>query len=240
MEIVIEGITKKFKEQSVLEQISFVMEEGSIHCLLGASGAGKTTLLRIITGALKADSGSVRIDNIPMPNRPILNKIGFMPQQDGLYNELSVYDNLRFFAGIQNLHGKEFDKKALELLEIVDLLKDKNKRVSHCSGGMKKRISLAAALIHSPQLLILDEPTVGIDPVLRRQIWNYLKDLKKQGKTLVVTTHVMDEVQNCDYAALLQNGHILVKDSVENLVQMANGGNIEELFFTNNSEEGKN
>ncbi len=236
MKIEINHVMKQFQNNVVLQDINIQMEEGNIYCLLGASGSGKTTLLRIIMGAISADEGQVLIEGIQVPNKTLLTQIGFMPQQDALYHELSIWDNLRFFAGIQNLKGKQFEKRAMELLKVVGLLEDKKKLVGNCSGGMRKRISLAATLIHAPQLIIMDEPTVGIDPVLRREIWEYLHRLKEQGTTIVVTTHVMDEVFQCDYAALLRNGKIIIKDAVSNLAELTSNGNIEDLFFLGEEE----
>ena len=240
MNIEVNDIVKTFKNHCVLDHVSFAMEKGYLHCLLGASGSGKTTLLKIIMGASKPDSGTVLIDKRKVPDKSLLLNIGFMPQQDGLYDELSIYDNLKFFAGIQRIKGNHFRTKAEELIDVVGLRGEEKKLVMNCSGGMKKRVSLAVALIHSPELVILDEPTVGIDPVLRRQIWNYLKKLRNEGKTIVVTTHVMDEVSQCDYAALLRNGKILIKDSIENLNKLTGSGTIEDLFFTEqrNGKEG--
>lgn len=194
MKIKVENIEKKFKNNTVLENISLEIESGDIYCLLGASGSGKTTLLKIIMGALAADSGSVTVDEIIVPDRKILPMIGFMPQQDALYDELSIWDNLKFFGGIQKVKKERFAQKANEILEIVGLAEQKNKLVGKCSGGMKKRVSLAATLLHDPSILILDEPTVGIDPLHRRKIWDYFKIIKNSGAAIIVTTHVMDEV----------------------------------------------
>lgn len=231
VEVNIQNISKRFKKQTVLDLVTLTMESGQIHCLLGASGAGKTTLLRILTGALLADSGTVKMGDVVIPNRKFMKKIGFMPQEDGLYHELSIYDNLRFFGGIQGIHGQEFRDRAKELLDMIQLENEKNKLIANCSGGMKKRVSLAVSMIHSPDILLLDEPTVGIDPVLRCQIWEYLQAFKNQGKTIIVTTHVMDEIKNCDFAALLRDGHVIVKDTIPNLLKRSPDGNIETLFF---------
>lgn len=237
MRIAVNNINKSFGKESVLNDINLTIESGKIFCLLGASGSGKTTLLRIIMGAIPAESGMVTIGEDQVPDRKILSKMGYMPQNVGLYEELSAWDNLRFFAGIQRIKKRLFEKNANELLEIVNLTQDRKKLVSNCSGGMKKRISLAVALIHQPTLLLLDEPTVGVDPILRKKIWLYLKELKAKGTTIIVTTHVMDEVTECDNAALLRNGHIIATDTVKNLMARTPNGKIEDLFFMDDQTE---
>lgn len=237
MKIVVDHVEKSFGKQLVLDQISLNIESGKIFCLLGASGSGKTTLLRIIMGAIHPEKGRVTVGDTIVPNRELLGNMGYMPQNVALYEELSAWDNLKFFAGIQKLSSSNFKKNAAALLEIVDLSQEKNKLVRDCSGGMKKRVSLAVALIHQPKLLLLDEPTVGVDPVLRKKIWQYLKALKNNGTTIIVTTHVMDEVTQCDDAALLRNGHVIATDHVENLIARTPNGKIEELFFMDHQSE---
>ncbi|WMJ86650.1 ABC transporter ATP-binding protein [Anaerocolumna sp. MB42-C2] len=231
MKIEVNQVSKSFQKHQVLGDIRMTINSGQIFCLLGASGSGKTTLLRIIMGAISADKGEVSIGGKSMPDRKLLAVIGFMPQNDALYEELSAWDNLRFFAGLQKVRRAEFLKNAEQVLSIVGLKNEKNKLIRNFSGGMKKRISLAVALIHQPDILLLDEPTVGIDPVLRKKIWDYLRKLKEQGKTIVVTTHVMDEVMECDNAALLRNGHIIASDTIDHLINSTPNGKIEELFF---------
>ncbi|WFR58706.1 ABC transporter ATP-binding protein [Anaerocolumna sp. AGMB13025] len=239
MNIEVKQVSKSFQKHQVLKDITITMDTGRIFCLLGASGSGKTTLLRIIMGAITPDIGEIRIKDQKVPDRKLLGTIGFMPQNDALYEELSAWDNLKFFAGLQKLDRKQFNQNAEEVLKVVGLTTDKNKLVRNYSGGMKKRISLAAALIHKPQILLLDEPTVGVDPVLRKNIWNYLKHLKETGTTILVTTHVMDEVMECDDAALIRNGSVIAKGTVTDLVNQTPNGKIEELFFMDNIEEKK-
>ena len=234
MKIEVNNVDKSFKKQQVLNQITLTIDSGHIFCLLGASGSGKTTLLRIMMGAIPADGGTVTIGDRFVPNKQLLGEMGYMPQSEALYEELSGWENLKFFSGLHHQSRKNFEQKANELLEIVDMVCDKDKLIRDCSGGMKKRISLAVALIHQPKLLLLDEPTVGVDPVLRRQIWKYLRKLKDEGTTILVTTHVMDEVIWCDDAALLRYGHIIAKDTVKNLIDRTPNGNIEDLFFIDN------
>lgn len=231
MKIEVKNIHMKYQSNHVLKDITFTIPSGELFCLLGASGSGKTTLLRLIMGAISPKSGQIQIDQKPVPNKELLSSIGFMPQNDALYEELSIWDNLKFFAGLQKCKGNDFRREAEALLKIIGLFEERKKLVRNCSGGMKKRISLGAALLHRPKLLLLDEPTVGIDPVLRRKIWNYLKELQATGTTIIVTTHVMDEVVECGFAALLRDGELLAVDTIDHLVSMTPNKKIEELFF---------
>lgn len=227
----IEHISKSFEKNKVLDDLSLELHGGKMTCLLGASGAGKTTLIRIMLGALKPDSGRVVIDGTEMPDLNILGRIGFMPQDDALYNNLTAMENLCFYAGLNRIDKETFSQRAPELLELVGLTGDANRMVGKFSGGMRKRLSLAVMAMNDPQIMMLDEPTVGIDPVLRRSIWQQFRNWCDEGKTLIISTHVMDEVDRCDYAVLLQNGHIRAYDTVENLLNQTANGKIEELFL---------
>lgn len=229
--IQISHISKSFDRQAVLNDISLRIPRGQIVCLLGPSGSGKTTLIRIILGAIPADSGEVRIADTIVPNRPLLSRIGFMPQQDALYENLSAIDNLAFFAGVYGIDRKTFRRRAEEALLLVGLEADRDKLVAKFSGGMKKRLSLAVATLNNPDVLLLDEPTVGIDPVLRRSIWQQFDQWRGEGKTLLVSTHVMDEVNECDQAALINHGRLIAYDTIDNLLQSTQSGHIEELFI---------
>jgi ABC-2 type transport system ATP-binding protein len=232
LDITISGISKKFDKKPVLSDITFTIPAGNIICLLGPSGSGKTTLIRLMIGAIAAEAGEIRFGDVLVPNLTLMRKTGFMPQNDALYTDLTGEDNLRFFAGLHGLTKTETVTRIAEVLDLVALTPDRKKYVAVYSGGMKKRLSLAAALIHEPEILLLDEPTVGIDPVLRRTIWQQFGALKKAGKTLVVTTHVMDEVDQCDKAALIYNGKLIHYDTVAALSGMTRSGKVEELFFT--------
>lgn len=228
--IEIKSIYKSFGKQRVLEDINVTIKKGEMFGLLGPSGAGKTTLIRLITGAEAADKGEILVDKRPVPNFETLKSVGFMPQNDGLYPEISGYDNLHFFGGLFGLRGKILEEAITNVLQLVDLTGDSKKLVGKYSGGMKKRLSLAAALIHSPQVLILDEPTVGIDPLLRRKIWEEFKHQQAMGRTIIVTTHVMDEIKYCDRAGLIYNGKLIACDTVDKLIELGEGS-IENLFF---------
>jgi len=229
--ITIEHLNKSFDKNKVLDDLSFELHGGKMTCLLGASGAGKTTLIRLMLGAIKPDSGRVVIDGTVMPNLQILSRIGFMPQDDALYNNLTAMENLRFYAGLHHISKDLFQQRAKTLLEMVGLTSDANRMVGKFSGGMRKRLSLAVVALNDPQIMMLDEPTVGIDPVLRRSIWQQFRQWCDEGKTLIISTHVMDEVDRCDYAVLLQEGRIRAYDTVENLLAQTTNGKIEELFL---------
>jgi ABC-2 type transport system ATP-binding protein len=233
MQVHLSHVSKQFKKQQVLQDISLTVESNEIFGLIGPSGAGKTTLIRLIIGAIEADKGEIRIGEIKIPSLHALREIGYMPQNDALYSDLSGIDNLLFFGGMYGIKKAELRKRVREVLQLVSLEEDGGKRVSLYSGGMKKRLSIAVALLAEPNLLILDEPTVGIDPLLRKKIWDQFRALKAQGKTIIVTTHVMDEAENCDRLALLYDGGIIACDRVEALLARTEHHTVEELFFQN-------
>lgn len=231
MNVRLENVSKSFGHQNVLNHINLHIDDNEIFGLLGPSGAGKTTLIRLITGALCADEGKITVDKYKIPTLEALKIIGFMPQEDALYNDLSGICNLRFFGGLYKLKKELLNKRINVVLSLVDLHSDADKRVSLYSGGMKKRLSLAIALLHNPKLLILDEPTVGIDPVLRKKVWDEFFELKRQGHTIIITTHVMDEAVKCDRLGLVYNGDIIACDTVQNLLKQTQNNMLEELFF---------
>ncbi|WP_053363478.1 ABC transporter ATP-binding protein [Bacillus sp. FJAT-27251] len=236
MDIVVTNVSKSFVQKQVIKDVSFAIPAGEICCLLGPSGSGKTTLIRLMIGAIPADQGRIEIGGVQMPNMNMLEKIGFMPQNDALYDDLSAEANLRFFGGLYHMEKGKLEKRIDEVLAMVDLKEHEKKLVKNFSGGMKKRLSLAAAILHSPEILFLDEPTAGIDPVLRRKIWEQFQDIKNAGTTIIVSTHVMDEVTECDKAALIYNGTLIEYDSVANLLQKTQNGRVEELFFMASSQ----
>lgn len=233
METVIEldHIAHSFGSESVIKAIDMTVDKGEIFGLLGPSGAGKTTLVKIIVGILKPSEGSASVLGTPMPSLKKMKKIGFMAQSDALYSELSGRENLDFFASIYGLSKSERKEKIQEVLEVVDLASDIDKPVEKFSGGMKRRLSLAASILHQPEVLILDEPTVGIDPVLRQSIWKELNILKEKGTTIILTTHVMDEADKCDRLALIREGYIIAQGTPQSLKQGIGATTIEEAFL---------
>lgn len=229
--IEIEKLSKSFGEQKVLDKIDFNLESGEIVGLIGPSGSGKSTLIKTMLGMEKADEGEALVLNYKMPKREILSNIGYMAQSDALYEMLTGYENLEFFGKMKGVSAKELKKEIEYIAEVVDLTDDLKKLVSNYSGGMKRRLSLAIALIGSPELLILDEPTVGIDPSLRKNIWKELFKQRDNGVGILVTTHVMDEAELTDKVGLLLNGDIIDFDTPQQLKVKNNVKTIEEVFL---------
>lgn len=229
--IEIEKLSKSFGEQKVLDKIDFNLESGEIVGLIGPSGSGKSTLIKTMLGMEKADEGEALVLNYKMPKREILSNIGYMAQSDALYEMLTGYENLEFFGKMKGVLSDKLKKEIEYIAEVVDLTDDLKKLVSNYSGGMKRRLSLAIALIGSPELLILDEPTVGIDPSLRKNIWKELFKQRDNGVGILVTTHVMDEAELTDKVGLLLNGDIIDFDTPQQLKVKNNVNTIEEVFL---------
>lgn len=229
--IKVSNVTKKFSKNLILDDISLNIEQGSIVGLIGPSGAGKSTLVKAIMGMEKVNSGNIEVLNAKVPNLKILNDIGYMAQSDALYEDLTGKENLEFFGKLFKLKKDELKKRIEYTSKLVNLENHLDKKVSAYSGGMKRRLSLSLSLIQDPTLLILDEPTVGIDPTLRLNIWKELHDLKLQGKSIVITTHVMDEATKCDKLALIRDGKIIATGTPDELICEFNVSSIEEVFL---------
>lgn len=232
MDIVkVSNVVKKYSKVTVLNNISLNVKEGEIIGLIGPSGSGKTTLVKSIMGMEKIDSGLVQVLGEKIPNLKVLNNIGYMAQSDALYEELTGKENLEFFGKLFRLSKSEIKERIEYTSKLVNLEDNLSKRTSNYSGGMKRRLSLAVCLIQDPKLLILDEPTVGIDPKLRFSIWKELQSLKNQGKTIIVTTHVIDEAERCDKLALIRDGEIIATGSVAELKEKFKVNTVEEIFI---------
>ncbi|MGM8364818.1 ABC transporter ATP-binding protein [Virgibacillus sp. W0181] len=229
--ITLGNIQKSFKTESVLKEINLSVSKGELFGLLGPSGSGKTTLVKIIIGLLGATAGTVRINDEKIPSLNVMQNVGYMAQSDALYSELTGRENLSFFANIYKIRKTKQKERIHAVANIVGLTEHLDKKVEHYSGGMKRRMSLAIALLHEPQLLVLDEPTVGIDPVLRASIWEELKELQKQGTTILITTHVMDEAAKCDRLSLLRDGYVTAEGSPTELKERSNTKTLEEAFL---------
>ncbi len=223
----VEDVSKSFGSFKALNGVTLRVRQGEIYGLLGPNGAGKTTLIRAICGLVEANAGSVVVLGRRMPNVAVLRHIGYMTQQPALYPALSVEENVGFFAAI---NGAESGVKAA--LELVQLYDRRKSVVATLSGGMRQRCSLACALAHRPELLLLDEPTVGIDPQLRVQFWDYFRQMAADGTTLIVSSHVMDEADRCQRLGLIQYGRLLAEGSPADIRAQGGSQNLEEVFLT--------
>ena len=234
--IKIDNLNLKLSNQFILKNINLEFGSGQIIGLIGPSGAGKSMLVKSMIGMQKIDNGKITILDTAIPNRLIFSEIGYMAQSDSLYENLSAIDNLKFFAGMYSIHKKELKVRLDYVLKLFRLDNEKHKPIEQYSGGMKRRLSFATALIHNPQILILDEPTVGLDPVLRQEIWEELEKLKEEKKTILITTHVMDEAIKCDKLILIRQGEIINQGSVQQLLDIYQVETIEQVFIKSAGE----
>ena len=229
--IVLRGINKYFDEKHVLKDIDLQIPYGKIFGLLGPSGCGKTTLVKIMAGILKPESGEVTVLNRVVPQLELLDQIGYMAQSDALYMNLSGRENLQFFGSLYRMKKDVLRARIDEIMQAVSLFEDLDKEVQAYSGGMKRRLSLAVSILHNPPLLLLDEPTVGIDPLLRQDIWREFNKLSEQGVTMIVTTHVMDEADKCDQIAMMRDGQIIAQGTAQELQERVGVNTLEEAFI---------
>ncbi len=224
----IEGVYKKFGTVEALRGLSLSIRRGEIFGVLGPNGAGKSTLIRSIVGLIKPDQGRVTVLGETMPNKPILSRLGYMTQASALYDDLTVWQNVAFFAGLM---GCQEDAKIQAALELVELAHRADSPIRTLSGGMRQRVSLASVMAHQPEIILLDEPTVGVDPQLRAQFWAHFRRLTEQGITIIVSSHVMDEAERCDRLGFIRGGQLLAEGSAEALRQQAGKANLEDAFL---------
>jgi ABC-2 type transport system ATP-binding protein len=223
-----ERLTKRFGQIAAVDGIDVALSPGRIYGLLGPNGSGKTTLIRLFAGLVRPTAGVARVLGTKMPSRTTLARIGYMTQADGIYAELSVIENVRFFA---TLLGETDDGAVRGVLDVVDLADRRNTPAFELSGGMRRRLSLACALVHRPPILFLDEPTVGVDPALRVQFWSYFHNLAAGGTTLLVSSHVMDEADRCDELLLIFRGQLLARGSGAEIRAEAGTADLEQAFL---------
>jgi ABC-2 type transport system ATP-binding protein len=220
------GIRKSFGPLQALDGVSLRIRRGVVYGLLGPNGSGKTTLIRCLVGLVRPDAGAVRILGRTPSDLGVLARVGYMTQAAALYPDLSVQENIRFFA---SLYGRP--EHVDEALRAVDLADRKRTVVSRLSGGMRTRLSLACAIVHRPELLLLDEPTVGVDPQLRMQLWERFAEMAAGGTTIVVSSHVMDEAERCERLGLIRAGRLLAEGSAEDLRRRAGVTRLEDAFL---------
>ena len=225
------GLAKRFGAIEALRDLTLEVPRGATFGLLGPNGAGKTTLLRVLLGLTKPTSGSALVLGHPIPPKAVRTRIGYLPQDLAIYQDLSVEENLALFGRLEGMEEERIAKRTEEVLKLVDLTGRRRDLVAKLSGGMRRRTSLAAALLHDPDLLLLDEPTVGVDPELRAAFWAFFATLTGRGKTVLITTHYMEEAMKCDLVALLHRGSLLVRDAPSAVKAATNSANLDDAFL---------
>ncbi|MBE7074153.1 MAG: ABC transporter ATP-binding protein [Clostridiales bacterium] len=228
--ITIDNVCKNYKTKKALDNVSLTIKQGELFGLLGVNGAGKTTLIKILCGLTRKTSGTITINNFNLDKEidEIKEIIDVSPQETSVANNLTVKENLEFFA---NIYNKNNTNTINEIVDIFDLNEVLNQRAKTLSGGYKRRLSIAIALISKPKILFLDEPTLGLDVFARRELWNIIKRLQKN-ITIILTSHYLEEIENlCDRVAILSNGKLLKTGTIEEIKQITNAQNFEDAFI---------
>ncbi|MBI0577004.1 ABC transporter ATP-binding protein [Neobacillus cucumis] len=221
--VIVSNLVKTFGSKKALENVSFTVKEGSCFGLLGPNGAGKSTTMKIITGIIEANEGGVDLfgQDIRKSAESIRKIVGYVPQEITLYDKISAYNNLIFFGEMYGVKGELLKERITEVLDQVGLNERANDPINTYSGGMKRRINIAAAMLHKPKLIILDEPTVGIDPQSRNHIFEIIKTLRSEGVTIIYSTHYMEEVEAlCDDIAIIDHGKVIVQGNLDDLLRL--------------------
>jgi ABC-2 type transport system ATP-binding protein len=228
------GLTKHFGNEVAVENVTFEIPQGAIFGFIGPSGCGKTTTVRLLTGLYTPTEGQVTVlgKNPQDFSQTMHAKIGYLPQLFALYYNLSVWENINFVASLYGVGFLRRRRRLNYLLDFVELSDHKHKLAYQISGGMLRRLSLASTLVHNPELLFLDEPTAGVDPILRRKFWDHFKEIQKQGRTLFITTQYVGEAAYCDYVGVMSHGHLLMVETPEGLRRRAFGGEVVDLRTT--------
>jgi len=221
-------VKRAFGSFEAIRGIDLRIRPGETYGLIGPNGAGKTTLIRMFVGLLRPTAGRVEVLGREMPEKAVLSQVGYMTQARAIYTDLSVRENVRFFGAMA---GRQDSKRIDEVIALVNLSDWADSRVAKLSGGMQQRVSLACALVHRPRLLLLDEPTVGVDPQLRVQFWDYFGHLNAQGVTIVVSSHVMDEAEHCHRLGFIRVGKLLAEGSPQALRAQAGTETLEQAFL---------
>jgi ABC-2 type transport system ATP-binding protein len=229
--VVTEQLVKRFGKLCAVDHLNMTINKGETFGLIGPNGSGKTTLIRMLVGLVRPTSGTILIMGERVPSAKILPHMGYMTQLSALYLDLTARENMQFFCNIYGLRGKEQSQRIQEMLERVELADRANEVVSNYSGGMKQRLSLACALVHHPSLALLDEPTVGVDPELRRSFWDYFAQLNSEGVTIIVSTHHLDEASRCHSLGLMRSGALLAQDTPQELLRQSGKDNMEDAFL---------
>ena len=233
-EIVVENLTKRFEGVTALDSLSLEIKKGELFGLLGPNGAGKTTLINLLCGLVEPTSGSVYVagHDVRREAAKVKELIGVCPQDATAYSFLSGRENVELFANLESVPKAKLKESIDELLERMSLTEDADRRLGRYSGGMKRRISLIIALVHDPEIAFLDEPTVAMDPQSRRAVWGFIKDLERNGKTIMLTTHYMEEAQElCDRVGIIDHGKLIALGTPAQLIDKFQAKNLEDVFI---------
>lgn len=230
--IQVEKLTKQFGSFTAVDHIDFSVEKGEIFGFLGANGAGKTTAMKMLTGLLSPTSGSAEVAGFDVYKQAekIKKNIGYMSQKFSLYEDLTIVENIRFYAGIYGLSNKEIKAKTNELIRKLELESVKDTLIGSLPLGWKQKLAFSVAIIHNPKIVFLDEPTGGVDPIIRRQFWDLIYEASHQGITVFVTTHYMDEAEYCDRISMMVEGKIAALDTPDKLKAEFNTKSMHEVF----------
>jgi ABC-2 type transport system ATP-binding protein len=225
----VDGLTKHFPRVTAIDAMSFSVAPGEVFGLVGPDGAGKTTTLRVLAGVLSPDAGKVMVDGIDVGADPeaVKERVSYMPQRFGLYEDLTVDENIRFYADLFGIARRVREERSARLLAASGMTEFRGRLAGQLSGGMKQKLGLTCSLIHTPRILLLDEPTTGVDPVSRRDFWRILYSLREEGVTILVATAYLDEAERCTRLALLHNGRMMYCDSPAALKQHMPGTLVE-------------
>lgn len=212
----VENLTKRFDKFTAVDNISFAVEKGEVYGFLGANGAGKTTTIRMLCGLLEPTTGDAVLAGFSIKKQPdeVKKRLGYMSQKFSLYPVLTVEENIDFYAGIYGMTDAAIKQRIPELLELTDLNGSEKRITGDMPGGLKQRVALACAIAHKPEIVFLDEPTAGVDPLLRRRFWDIIRSLSDAGTTVFVTTHYMDEVEHCNRIAMMHAGKIIKEGTI--------------------------
>jgi ABC-2 type transport system ATP-binding protein len=238
--VVAEQLSKSFGNEQVIDQLDLRIERGTIVGLIGPSGCGKTTTVRLLTGLLRPDEGKATVFGTPATalSARQRQRIGYLPQLPALFPDLSLWENLSFHASMYGLRLRR-RHRLKHVLAWVEMEGDRKKKVREVSGGMQKRLALAAAFVHDPELVFLDEPTAGIDPILRSKFWEQFREMRDEGRTMCVTTQYVGEAAYCDYVGLLSDGQLLMFDTPANLRRAAFNGEVLDIEFGRSVDSGE-
>jgi ABC-2 type transport system ATP-binding protein len=229
--VVVNQLVKQFGKLRAVDNLTMNIHAGETFGLIGPNGSGKTTLIRMLVGLILPTNGTIHIMNERIPSNKVAAHMGYMTQLSALYLDLTARENMQFFCNVYGLRGKDQKQRIMEMLERVELADRAKDVVGKFSGGMRQRLSLACALVHHPSIALLDEPTVGVDPELRRAFWDYFAQLNNEGVTIIVSTHHLDEASRCTRLGLMRNGVLLAQDNPQELLRRSGQDDMEEAFL---------